>query len=342
MPKVAKATGKTWQDNWADILLPIDSMKQDVEVIPSGSLALDLALQIGGIPKGYLVRIYGKKGTLKTTLCQRTAAHALEMGMPVMWIDAETSFIPYIAKANGLPGDDERFRVWRQKPGNEKQLTYETMATVIEAWVRDREWAPNGALFIVDSISALVTKAMLAGSDKESNVENAHVAEISKMNARWFPQILPLLQDTGSTLICTQQMRAKIGAMGWGEHEDPGGGWALHHYASVEIGLKHIKKEENGNRIRFDIKANRLAHGYVEGEYSFRKDYGLDTPREIVELGIEFGIVEKKGAWFYWTDAITGEKIGCNGMDESRQWFINNPDQMDAIENKIRESQKRK
>lgn len=329
--KTEDGSAQGWLAKWGDMITPISGIEHDIEVIPSGSLTLDLALAHGGWPRGCIARLYGKKGTCKTTILQRTAAKALELGLGVLWIDAETSFIPFIARANGLPAEDPRFRIWRNNPTAKTKLTYENMARIVEAWITDEEWNPKGALIVVDSLSAIVTEKQLAG-----DIEDKQIASVASANARWFPRLLPLLESKRSTMICIQQMRANFNNVSWGgEATDPGGGWALHHYAAVEIKLgfgKKVNANDPARPIAFDIKANRFAYAGIRDKFYFRSDYGIDTPRELMELALTYDIVKQKGAFYTFA---SGEVV--QGMENARQFLLDKPERMDALELQIRD-----
>ena len=330
-----------WMANWGKMAVPADELEAPPVVLPTGALALDLGLRIGGMPMGCIARLYGKYGSGKTTLCQLMCGNALREGYGVLWLDAETRFEATIARANGLDIRDPNFHLFRLVRDAEQRMDYETAVVMIEEFVRDTALNPKGVMIIIDSLDGLRTKAQLASIDSEK-IGDRNMAAQAWMNAQWFPAFNALLRARNSTVIAIQQMRANIGNTY--EPIKPGGGYALEHYASVEIKLtpaESIKKSgavaegENdkiGRTIIFDIKKNSFAQNMVRGSYPFRQDCGIDYWGGLIELGLKAGLVEKRGAFIRLKD---GTLLG-QGFEASRAYLMNHPDVCAMLESNIR------
>ena len=326
MPKKS-LSGQSWDGRWSKILKPGNQIiTRPQKFLSTGSPSLDIGLQ-GGFPVGHIVRVYGKKGMCKTTLSQRCAARAMLDNINVYWLDTESAFEPTIAAANGIDLDSDKFMVWSFDPTEELSLSFETMSHFFDDMMVDKKRNPNGSLFIVDSWSALRTAAHLAG-----NIEDSIMAKVAQLSAIYFPKLCAMLKKTDSTLLCLQQQRAVIGGMGY-ETESPGGGYALQHYAYTEIKLQNAGKEEHGYRVKFNIVANKTAHGGVVGEFYFDNRYGIDTARELIDLSVDVDLIKKGGAWY--TSDLFGESVRFQGADNFTAWLYEHPEYLSVLEKAV-------
>lgn len=295
------------------------SIIEGVQAIPTGSLTLDIATGIGGLPRGRVVEIYGPESSGKTTLALNAVAQAQASGGTAAFIDAEHALDINYAKRIGVNVED----LLVSQPD-----TGEQALEVAEALVR------SGALdvIVIDSVAALVPKAELEGDMGDS---------LPGLQARLMSQALRKLTSSisksNTTVIFINQIRMKIGVM-FGSPETTTGGNALKFYASMRLDIRRIENlKENqeiiGGRVRVKVVKNKLAPPFKQAEFDIYFNQGISREGEIVDLGVERGIIEKSGAWY----SYSGTRIG-QGRDNVREYLKNNVAVAKEIEEKITES----
>ncbi|MSO81060.1 MAG: recombinase RecA [Alphaproteobacteria bacterium] len=289
----------------------------DVGVIPSGSLGLDIALGIGGLPRGRVVEIYGPESSGKTTLAMHVIAQAQKTGGIGAFIDAEHAFDPGYARKLGIDLDD----LLISQPDTGEQAL-EIADTLVRSGAID--------VLVVDSVAALVPRAELEGEMGDS---------LPGLHARLMSQALRKLTGSISrshtTVIFINQIRHKIGVM-FGSPETTTGGNALKFYASVRLDIRRIgaikdRDEVVGNQTRVKVVKNKMAPPFKQVEFDILYGEGISHVGELIDLGVAAGVVEKSGAWF----SFDGERIG-QGRENARQFLKANPAMADAIEAKVR------
>ena len=288
----------------------------NVEAIPTGSLSLDLALGIGGLPRGRIVEIYGPESSGKTTLALHVLAEAQKMGGEVAFVDAEHALDPTYAKALGVNVED---MLISQPDTGEQALE------ITEALVR------SGAIdvVVVDSVAALVPRAEIEGEMGDSFV-GLH----ARLMSQALRKLTGVINKTNSIVIFINQLRQKIGVM-YGNPETTPGGLALKYYASVRIDVRRIETLKNGtemigNRTRATGVKNKVAPPFREAEFDIMYGEGISKIGEIVDLGVKLEIIDKAGAWF----TVDGQRV--QGRDAVKEYLRNNPEVCDKIEQEIR------
>ena len=299
-----------------------DQPQWDVQVIPSGSIALDHALGIGGYPRGRIVEIYGPEASGKTTLAIHAIAQAQKLGGIAAMIDAEHAFARTYAKALGV--NLETLLI--SQPDNGEQAL-EIADNLIRSGAID--------IVVIDSVAALTPKAEIEGEMGDSKVG---------LQARLMSQALRKLTaniaKTNTCCIFINQLREKIGIM-FGNPETTTGGNALKFYASVRIDVRRITQikdgeEALGNRTRVKVVKNKMAPPFKKAEFDIVFGEGISRTGEVLDLGVEYSIVEKSGSWF----SYNGQKL-TQGREATKQLLRDNPELCDEIESKIRESLKK-
>ena len=299
-----------------------DQPQWDVQVIPSGSIALDHALGIGGYPRGRIVEIYGPEASGKTTLAIHAIAQAQKLGGIAAMIDAEHAFDRTYAKALGV--NLETLLI--SQPDNGEQAL-EIADNLIRSGAID--------IVVIDSVAALTPKAEIEGEMGDSKVG---------LQARLMSQALRKLTaniaKTNTCCIFINQLREKIGIM-FGNPETTTGGNALKFYASVRIDVRRITQikdgdEALGNRTRVKVVKNKMAPPFKKAEFDIVFGEGISRTGEVLDLGVEYNIVEKSGSWF----SYNGQKL-TQGREATKQMLRDNPELCDEIESKIRESLKK-
>ena len=294
-----------------------DTLAGDVESIPTGSLGLDLAVGIGGLPRGRVVEIYGPESSGKTTLTLHAIAEAQKKGGIAAFIDAEHALDINYARRLGVRTDD----LLISQPD-----TGEQALEIAEMLVR------SGAIdiLVIDSVAALVPKAEIDGEMGDS---------LPGLHARLMSQALRKLTGSisrsGTCVVFINQIRMKIGVM-FGSPETTTGGNALKFYASMRLDIRRVGAIKNGedvvgNRTRVKVVKNKMASPFKEVEFDIMYGEGINKLGELVDLGSEVGIIEKSGAWF----SYAGTRIG-QGRDNARNWLRDNPDAQQRIETEIR------
>ena len=292
---------------------------EDIQVVSTGSLGLDIALGVGGLPRGRVVEIYGPESSGKTTLTLQVAAEMQKLGGVCAFIDAEHALDAQYAQKLGVNLQD----LLISQPD-----TGEQALEIVDALVR----SGSVDLIIVDSVAALTPKAELEGEMGDS---------LPGLQARLMSQALRKLtatiKKTNCMVIFINQIRMKIGVM-FGSPETTTGGNALKFYASVRLDIRRIgsiKKGEEiiGNETKVKVVKNKVSPPFKTAEFDILYGEGISREGEIIDLGVAAKVVDKSGAWY----AYSGEKIG-QGKDNSREFLRENPDLAHEIENKIRES----
>lgn len=293
-----------------------DSNIKKVEAIPTGALSLDLALGVGGLPRGRVIEIYGPEAGGKTTLSLHVAAQTQKMGGTVAFIDAEHALDPVYASALGVNVDE---LLVSQPDSGEQALE------IAEKLVR------SGAidLIIIDSVAALVPKAEIEGE-----MGDAHVGLQARLMSQALRKLTSILNKTKTSIIFINQIRQKIGVM-FGNPETTPGGLALKFYSSVRIDVRRIENIKKGDeiigtRVRAKVTKNKVAPPYRQAEFMMILGQGISREACIIDKGVEAGYIEKSGSWFLYGD----EKLG-QGLDNARQYLVDNPDLANEIQDKL-------
>jgi recombination protein RecA len=288
-----------------------------VEAIPTGSLSLDLALGIGGIPRGRVTEIYGPEGSGKTTLCQHIVAEAQRMGGVAAYIDMEHALDPIYAAKCGVDVDE----LYISQPD-----TGEQALEIAEALVR------SGAVdvIVIDSVAALVPRAEIEG-----DMGDSHPGLQARLMSQALRKLSGAIKVSNSAMIFTNQLRQKIGIM-FGNPETTSGGMALKFYASVRLDIRSIQSikvgtEVVGNRTRVRVKKNKVAPPFRECEFDIMYAEGISKEGDVLDLGAELGIVEKRGSFYLYKD----ERL-AQGRENAKGFLQENPATCQEIENAIR------
>ena len=294
-----------------------DNTVSNVEAISTGSLALDLALGIGGLPKGRIIEIYGPESSGKTTLALHVLAQAQKAGGEVAFIDAEHALDITYARALGVKVED---MLVSQPDTGEQALE------ITEALVR------SGAIdvVVVDSVAALVPRAEIEGEMGDSFV-GLH----ARLMSQALRKLTGIIAKTNSIVIFINQLREKVGVM-YGNPEVTTGGRALKFYASVRIDVRRIEGikvggEIIGNRTRAKVVKNKVAPPFREAEFDIMYGEGISRLGEMLDLGVKLDLVQKSGSWFSMGEVRLGQ-----GRDAAKQYFRDHPDEADALEAAIR------
>ncbi len=290
-----------------------------VAAIPTGSLALDLALGVGGIPRGRVTEIYGPESSGKTTLCQHIVAEAQSMGGVCAFVDMEHALDPDYASRCGVNIDD----LYIAQPDTGEQAL-EITETLVRSGAVD--------LVIIDSVAALVPRAEIEGDMGDSPMG---------MQARLMSQALRklsgVIKQTNTAVIFTNQLRQKIGVM-FGNPETTTGGMALKFYASVRLDIRRIEsiklgQEVVGNRVRVRVKKNKVAPPFKTAEFDIMYNEGISKVGGLLDIGVEMGLIEKRGSFYSYND----ERL-AQGRENAKQVLRENPTVSEEIEAKIREA----
>ena len=295
-----------------------DESRAPVEVIPTGSIALDIALGIGGLPRGRVVEIYGPESSGKTTLALHAVANAQKAGGIVAFIDAEHALDPDYAKNLGV--DTDALLVSQPDTGEQ---ALEIMDMLIRSGAID--------LVVIDSVAALVPKAEIEGEMGDS-----HVGLQARLMSQALRKIAGALSQSNTTAIFINQLREKIGVF-FGSPETTTGGKALKFYASVRLDIRRIETlkegtEAVGNRTRVKVVKNKMAPPFKQAEFDIIYGIGISREGGLIDLGVEHGFVRKSGAWY----TYEGDQLG-QGKENSRGFLRDNPDLANEIEKKIKE-----
>ena len=294
-----------------------DFKAMNVEAIPTGALSLDVALGIGGIPKGRIIEIFGPESSGKTTLALHMIAECQKLGGEAAFIDAEHALDPVYAKHLGVDIDD---LIVSQPDTGEQALE------IVEALVR------SGAIdiIVVDSVAALVPKAEIDG-----DMGDAHVGLQARLMSQALRKLAGVLNKSNTAIIFINQLREKVGIM-FGNPETTPGGRALKFYSSVRLDIRKIENlkqdgEVFGNRVRVKVVKNKVAPPFREAEFDIIYGKGISKAGNILDLGVNLDIVEKSGSWF----SYDGTRIG-QGRENAKRYIEENPEVMADIEKKVR------
>ena len=290
-----------------------------VEAIPTGSLSLDLALGIGGIPKGRIIEVYGPESSGKTTVALHMIAEVQKRGGIAGFIDAEHALDPVYAKAIGVDIDN----LYISQPDFGEQAL-----EITETFVR------SGAIdiVIVDSVAALVPKAEIDGEMGDS-----HVGLHARLMSQALRKLTAVINKTNTVVVVINQLREKVGVM-FGNPEPTTGGSALKFYASVRLDVRRVETlkqggEMIGNRTRVKVVKNKVAPPFKEAEFDIMYGKGISKEGDILDLAADIDIVQKSGAWY----AYKGEKIG-QGRENAKITLQNNPEMLAEIEEAVRKN----
>jgi recombination protein RecA len=288
-----------------------------VEVIPTGSLSLDLALGVGGVPRGRVTEIYGPEGSGKTTLCQHIVAEAQRMGGVAAFIDMEHALDPMYAAKCGVNVEE----LYISQPD-----TGEQALEIAEALVR------SGALdvIVVDSVAALVPRAEIEG-----DMGDSHPGLQARLMSQALRKLSGAIKASNTAMVFTNQLRHKIGVM-FGSPETTSGGMALKFYSSVRLDVRRIQAIKNsgevtGNRTRVRVKKNKVAPPFRECEFDIMYDEGISKEGDVLDLAVELDLVEKRGSFY----SYDGDRI-AQGRENSKQMLREKPDLCFQIENAVR------
>ena len=297
-----------------------EAKAMDIEAIPTGSMTLDMALGIGGVPRGRIIEIYGPESSGKTTVALHVIAETQKMGGEVAFIDVEHALDPVYAGQLGVDIDN---MLVSQPDSGEQALE------IAEALAR------SGAIdcIVIDSVAAMVTKSEIDGE-----MGDTHVGQLARLMSQAMRKLTSVIAKSNTTAIFINQVREKIGVM-YGNPETTPGGRALKFYASVRIEVRRGEQIKNGsevigNRTKCKVVKNKVAPPFKECEFDIMYGKGISRVGEVLDMAVDLDIVKKGGAWFSYNDMKLGQ-----GRDNAKEFLLNNPDIMGEIEAKIKEHQ---
>jgi len=310
MDKIEKNFGK------GSIMKLGDERIQDVEVIPTGSVGLNHALGVGGYPKGRIIEIYGPESSGKTTLAIHAIAEAQKAGGIAAIIDAEHAFDRFYASKLGVDVDN----LWISQPDNGEQAL-EIAEQLIRSSAID--------IIVIDSVAALTPKAEIEGDMGDNKVGLQ-----ARLMSQALRKLTSAISKTNTTCIFINQLREKIGVM-FGNPETTTGGNALKFYASVRIDIRPSQAIKDGDTVlgkqtKVKVVKNKVAPPFRRAEFDIMFGEGISRAGEIIDLGVEFGIIKKSGSWFSYNDTKLGQ-----GRDAAKQLILDNPELAEELENLI-------
>ena len=294
-----------------------NTSNMNIETVPTGSISLDIALGLGGVPKGRVVEIYGPESSGKTTVALHMVAEVQKRGGIAGFIDAEHALDPVYAKNIGVDIDE----LYISQPDNGEQAL-EITETMVRSGAVD--------IIIVDSVAALVPKAEIEGEMGDS-----HVGLQARLMSQALRKLTGVISKSNCIVIFINQLREKVGVM-FGNPETTTGGRALKFYASVRLDVRRIDYIKNGgenigNRVRVKVVKNKIAPPFKEAEFDIMFGQGISREGDILDLAVGENIVQKSGAWFAYNDAKIGQ-----GRENAKQYLRDNPAEMSEIEQKVR------
>lgn len=298
-------------------IMRLGEKKQEaIDVIPTGSIGLDIALGVGGVPRGRIIEIYGPESSGKTTLCLHIIAEAQKKGGIAAFIDAEHALDVNYARSLGVNTDD----LLISQPD-----TGEQALEIADYLVRSNAVD----VIVIDSVAALVPKAEIEGE-----MGDAHMGLQARLMSQALRKLTANISKTGTTVIFTNQIRMKIGVF-FGNPETTTGGYALKFYASIRMDIRPVGPIKEGNdkigtRTKVKVVKNKVAPPFKEAEFDILYGVGISREGEVIDIGSELGIVEKSGAWY----SYKGERIG-QGKENAKQYLKEHPDTLVEIENMI-------
>ena len=290
--------------------------QMNVETIPTGSLSLDIALGLGGIPKGRIIEIYGPESSGKTTVTLHMIAEVQKRGGIAGFIDAEHALDPVYAKNIGVDIDN----LYISQPDNGEQAL-EITETMVRSGAID--------IIVVDSVAALVPKAEIDG-----DMGDSHVGLQARLMSQALRKLTAVISKSNCTVIFINQLREKVGVM-FGNPETTTGGNALKFYASVRLDIRRATQlkdgeEVIGNQTRVKVVKNKVAPPFRKAEFDIMFGEGISRAGEIIDLGAELGIIKKSGSWYSYNDTKLGQ-----GRDASKQVIQDNPELAEELEGLI-------
>ena len=293
------------------------SVQMNVETIPTGSLSLDIALGLGGIPKGRIIEIYGPESSGKTTVTLHMVAEVQKRGGIAGFIDAEHALDPVYAKNIGVDIDE----LYISQPDNGEQAL-EITETMVRSGAVD--------IIVVDSVAALVPKAEIEG-----DMGDSHVGLQARLMSQALRKLTAVISKSNCTVVFINQLREKVGVM-FGNPETTTGGRALKFYSSVRLDVRRVEAlkqsgEVIGNRTRVKVVKNKIAPPFKEAEFDIMFGQGISKEGDILDLAADCGIINKSGAWY----ACDGNKIG-QGRENAKQYLKDNPEFCAEVESKVR------
>jgi recombination protein RecA len=296
-----------------------DKSQVEIDTIPTGALTLDIALGIGGLPRGRIIEIYGPESSGKTTVALHCVAEAQKTGGTCAFIDAEHALDPVYAGNIGVDVDN----LLLSQPDTGEQAL-EICETLVRSGCID--------VVVIDSVAALVPRAEIEGEMGDS-----HVGLQARLMSQALRKLAPVVSKSNTICIFINQLREKVGVM-FGNPETTPGGRALKFYASVRLDVRKVETLRNGTDVvgshtRVKVVKNKVAPPFKEAEFDIMYGKGVSSEGCIIDLGVENNIIDKSGSWF----AYNGSKI-AQGRDAAKQFLIDHPDVREEIEEKIRES----
>lgn len=315
MSKIEKDFGK------GSIMRMGDEEVEDIDVIPTGSIALDAALGVGGYPRGRIIEIYGPESSGKTTLAIHAIAEAQKQGGIAAFIDAEHAFDRFYAQKLGVDVDN----LWISQPDSGEQAL-EIADQLIRSSAID--------ILVVDSVAALVPKSEIEGTMGDNKVGLQ-----ARLMSQALRKLTATISKTNTCCIFINQLREKIGVM-FGNPETTTGGNALKFYSSVRLDIRRIGSIKDGdkvigNQVRVKVVKNKVAPPFRKAEFEITFGEGISQVGEIVDLGVEYNIIQKSGSWF----SYNGSKL-AQGRDATKKLIKDNPELLDELKAKIMEAMK--
>ena len=300
-----------------------DAALEEIEVIPSGSIALDVALGVGGYPKGRIIEIYGPESSGKTTFALHAIAEAQKKGGYAAFIDAEHALDPTYAKALGVDIDN---LILSQPDDGEQAL--EIVDSLVKSNAID--------IIVIDSVAALVPKAEIEG-----DMGSSHVGLQARLMSQAMRKLAGSINKTKTVAIFINQIREKVGVL-FGSPETTSGGRALKFYSTIRLDIRRVDQikqgtEAIGNLVRVKVVKNKVAPPFKTAEIDLIYGKGISYEGEVLDMAVNFDIVDKSGAWF----SYNGERLG-QGRENVKEHFAQHPELTQEIEQKIRESLKNK
>ena len=315
MDKIEKSFGK------GSIMKMGDDHVEEVEVIPTGSIALNAALGVGGYPKGRIIEIYGPESSGKTTLAIHAIAEAQKLGGIAAFIDAEHAFDRFYAAKLGVDIDN----LWISQPDNGEQALEIAEQLIAEQLIRSSAID----IIVIDSVAALTPKAEIEGDMGDNKVGLQ-----ARLMSQALRKLTSAISKTNTTCIFINQLREKIGVM-FGNPETTTGGNALKFYASVRLDIRRISQLKDGedvigNQVRVKVVKNKVAPPFRKAEFDIMFGEGISRSGEIIDLGSELGIIKKSGSWYSYNDTKLGQ-----GRDAAKQCIQDNPELAEELEGLI-------
>ena len=294
-----------------------EALHLQVEAIPTGSLSLDIALGVGGVPRGRVVEIYGPESSGKTTLCQHIIAEAQHLGGLCAFIDMEHALDPVYAARCGVDIDN----LYVSQPD-----TGEQALEIAEALIR----SGTMDVVVVDSVAALVPRAEIEGE-----MGDAHVGVQARLMSQALRKLSGVIKQTNTVMIFTNQVRHTIGVM-FCSPETSSVGNGLKFYASVRLDIRRIQAlkaggDVIGNRTRVKVKKNKVAPTFTECEFDIMYNEGISLTGDVLDLAVEYGLVDKRGAYFRYGETLIGQ-----GRENAKTYLSENPEMLDELERQIR------